>query len=131
MLFRFFERIIAPTASPGAAEPPAGLLGFYWHYVRQAKGLFVALLGAGLAVALLDAAIPVFIGRLVRLVATLPPERIFAESWPMLAIMAAIVLLARPIAILARGLIANQAIAPGFSNLIRWQTHWHVVRQSW
>ncbi|HYZ41559.1 MAG TPA: ABC transporter ATP-binding protein, partial [Stellaceae bacterium] len=28
-------------------------------------------------------------------------------------------------------LITNQAIIPGFSNLIRWQSHWHVVRQSW
>ncbi|HEY5299915.1 MAG TPA: ABC transporter ATP-binding protein, partial [Acetobacteraceae bacterium] len=25
----------------------------------------------------------------------------------------------------------NQIINPGFSNMIRWQTHWHVVRQSW
>ncbi|HUH84161.1 MAG TPA: ABC transporter ATP-binding protein, partial [Stellaceae bacterium] len=25
----------------------------------------------------------------------------------------------------------NQAINPGFTNLVRWQNHWHVVRQSW
>ena len=28
-------------------------------------------------------------------------------------------------------MITNQAINPGLSNLIRWQNHWHVVRQSW
>ncbi len=32
---------------------------------------------------------------------------------------------------LARYLVTNQAIAGPFTNLIRWQSHWHVVRQSW
>jgi ATP-binding cassette subfamily B multidrug efflux pump len=27
--------------------------------------------------------------------------------------------------------VANQTLAPGLSNMIRWQSHWHVVRQSW
>ena len=30
-----------------------------------------------------------------------------------------------------RYLITNQAIAAPFTGLIRWQAHWHVVRQSW
>src|ERR1019366_28666 len=46
-------------------EPPAGLIAFYWHYARQAKGLFAGLFAAGFAVALLDSLIPVFIGRIV------------------------------------------------------------------
>jgi ATP-binding cassette subfamily B multidrug efflux pump len=32
---------------------------------------------------------------------------------------------------LTRYLITNQAIAAPFTGLIRWQSHWHVVRQSW
>ena len=28
-------------------------------------------------------------------------------------------------------MLTNQAINPGFTNLVRWQNHWHVVRQSW
>ncbi len=131
MLFRAFERLIPPTRTPERPEPPANLVTFYWHFVRQARGLFAALLAVGFFVALLDASIPVFIGRLVKLVTTHPPETLLAESWPTLALMAAVVLVARPLVILTRGLIANQAIAPGFSNLVRWQTHWHVVRQSW
>ncbi len=131
MLFRAFEQIIAPTRTPESPEPPPGLLRFYWHFVRQAKWLFVALLVAGLTIALLDAAIPVFIGRLVKLVGTHAPGDLVAEAWPLFAVMAAILLVGRPLAILSRSLIANQAIAPGMTNLIRWQTHWHVVRQSW
>jgi ATP-binding cassette subfamily B multidrug efflux pump len=41
------------------------------------------------------------------------------------------VLVARPSVTLARYLITNQAIAAPFTGLIRWQAHWHVVRQSW
>ena len=45
--------------------------------------------------------------------------------------MAAVLLIVRPSALLLQALITNQAIAPGLTNLIRWQSHWHVVRQSW
>ena len=38
---------------------------------------------------------------------------------------------ARPLAITAQNLVANQAIAANVGNMIRWQSHWHVVRQSW
>jgi ATP-binding cassette, subfamily B, multidrug efflux pump len=38
---------------------------------------------------------------------------------------------ARPGIVLLRYLVTNQALAGPFSNLIRWQSHWHVVRQSW
>ena len=40
-------------------------------------------------------------------------------------------LVARPAGMLLLNLVTNQAIAPGMTNLIRWQSHWHVVRQSW
>ena len=45
--------------------------------------------------------------------------------------MAVVVVLVRPAATLTRYLITNQAIAAPFTGLIRWQSHWHVVRQSW
>ena len=45
--------------------------------------------------------------------------------------MALVLLIGRPLALLAQNLITNQAIVPGLTNLIRWQSHWHVVRQSW
>jgi ATP-binding cassette subfamily B multidrug efflux pump len=45
--------------------------------------------------------------------------------------MALVVLVARPTTALVRYLITNQALAAPFTGLIRWQAHWHVVRQSW
>ena len=49
----------------------------------------------------------------------------------MLVGMALVLLVARPLALITQNLLANQAIAANVSNRIRWQNHWHVVRQSW
>jgi ATP-binding cassette, subfamily B, multidrug efflux pump len=130
-MFSLFERSLMPTSLPDRPEPPGGLLAFYWHFARQAKGLFAALFVIELFVALLDTAIPWFIGRIVTLVTSVPADRFFAQTWPWLAAMAFVVLVARPGIVLARYLVTNQAIAGPFTNLIRWQSHWHVVRQSW
>jgi ATP-binding cassette subfamily B multidrug efflux pump len=130
-MFSYFERALTPTSLPERPEPPGGLLAFYWHFARQAKGLFLILFVIELFVALLDTAIPWFIGRIVTLVTSVPADRFLAETWPWLAGMALVVLIARPGIVLARYLVTNQAIAGPFTNLIRWQSHWHVVRQSW
>ena len=130
-MFRLFERYLQPTAVPEHPEPPAGLVAFLWHFARQAKWLFVALFAVEFFVALTDSAVPWFMGRIVSLVARVPPARFLAETWPLLVSMALVVLVARPAIGLFRYLITNQALAAPFTGLIRWQTHWHVVRQSW
>jgi ATP-binding cassette subfamily B multidrug efflux pump len=130
-MFALFETLLRPTETPEHPEPPAGLIAFFWHFARQAKWLFVALFAVELVVALTDSAVPWFMGRIVTLVTTVPPERFLATTWHLLAGMALVVLLARPGIALVRYLITNQAIAAPFTSLIRWQAHWHVVRQSW
>jgi len=129
--FRFFERLLEPTALPPDAPPPAGLAAFYWHYARQARWLVVALFFGGFIVALLDSTIPVFIGRVVTLISSHAPGSLLRDAWPQLLGMALVLLLIRPSALFLQNLITNQAIAAGLTNLIRWQSHWHVVRQSW
>jgi ATP-binding cassette subfamily B multidrug efflux pump len=42
-----------------------------------------------------------------------------------------VLLLARPAAMFWQNVMINQVVNPGLSNMIRWQNHWHVVRQSW
>src|SRR3954447_8133699 len=130
-MFSFFERYLKPTDIPENPEPPAGLVAFLWHFARQAKGLFVALFLVEFLVAVTDSAVPWFMGRIVTYVTTIPPDRFLAETWPWLLGMALVVVVARPVIGLARYLITNQAIAAPFTGLIRWQAHWHVVRQSW
>src|SRR6185503_14873834 len=130
-MFRLFENTLNPTERPAEAEPPAALVAFYWHFARQAKGLFAALFVAGFIVAVLDASIPAFIGHVVTLVTTSKPETLWTDSWPTLLAMAVVLLLLRPVAQMVQNLVSNQAIAVNVANMIRWQNHWHVARQSW
>ena len=119
------------TASPGPGAPPSSLLAFYRHFVGQTKGWYAAMFAASLAVALLDTVIPLFIGRLVSLMEAVDRQAALAAEWPMLLGMVALVLVVRPAAILTDIAIRHRALIPGATSLIRWQSHWHVVRQSW
>ncbi|MEA2874296.1 MAG: ATP-binding cassette, subfamily multidrug efflux pump [Hyphomicrobiales bacterium] len=130
-MFALFERLLKPAVAPESPEPPPGLVAFYWHFAKQAKPLFAALFVVGFFHAVLDTMIPLFIGRVVTLVTTANPATLFAEHGTMLLGMAVVLLVLRPIAMTAQNLLANQAIAANVSNRIRWQNHWHVVRQSW
>jgi ATP-binding cassette subfamily B multidrug efflux pump len=129
-MFAFFETRIHPTGPPRGTPPP-GLFAFYWHFVRQTRGLYLAMFATGLGVALIDTLIPVFIGKLVTLMQSTDRAAAFAAATPMLIAMAATVLLGRPAAMLADSLVRNNAVVPNVTSLIRWQSHWHVVRQSW
>jgi ATP-binding cassette subfamily B multidrug efflux pump len=130
-MFALFERLLRPTDTPEHPEPPAGLIAFFWHFARQARWLFAALFVIEMLQALTDSAVPWFMGRIVTLVTTVAPDRFLAVTWPVLTGMGLVVLVARPLVALARYLVTNQAIAAPFTSLIRWQSHWHVVRQSW
>jgi ATP-binding cassette subfamily B multidrug efflux pump len=129
-MFTFFETRIRPTAPPPGAPPP-GLLAFYWHFIRQTRGLYLAMFATGLGVALIDTLIPVFIGKLVTLMQAPDRAAAFAAATPALLAMVATVLIGRPAALLADSLVRNNAVVPNVTSLIRWQSHWHVVRQSW
>jgi ATP-binding cassette subfamily B multidrug efflux pump len=89
------------------------------------------LFAAGFCVAVADAAIPVCIGRIVALVSAQSPATLWQDAgWQLLA-MAALFLVARPAAHFAQYVATNQILVPGLTNLVRWQSHWHVVRQGW
>lgn len=143
MPFRPFESFIDPIAPPGAraarwlgvpvpdGPPPRSLLGFYWHFARQAKALVVALFVTGFVVAVLDSLIPVFIGRVVALLGQHAPDRLWAEAGGGLLAMGLVLLVLRPASILAQNLVMNQGINPAYTSLIRWQAHRLVSRQGW
>ena len=135
-MFAFFENLLRPTDIPPDRAPPVlagrrGLLRFYMHFIAQVRGLLVMLFFAGMLVALLDVTIPAMIGRVVTLVSTADPVTILALYWHELLFMALVMLVLRPASLLLRVLVTNQAINAGMTNMIRWQSHWHVVRQSW
>src|ERR1700733_13505224 len=130
-MLRRFEALLDPTVGTPAPPPNAGLVRFYWFYIRQVRGLTVALFVFGGLIAILDTMIPAFIGRVVSLVSSHTPDTLFHDEGFALLGMASVLLILRPLGFVAHAVLVNQIVNPGFSNMIRWQNHWHVVRQSW
>jgi ATP-binding cassette subfamily B multidrug efflux pump len=135
-MLRLFENLLPPTTPPPEAAPPAlgeprALWRFYWHFVRQIPWQVAALFTTGFCVATTDALIPVCIGRIVSLVSAQQPERIWQQAGTQLVLMAVLFLVVRPVVHFAQLIVVNQMMVPGLTNLVRWQSHWQVVRQGW
>ena len=130
-MFSYLQSRIRGTASAGPGAPPRGLLAFYWHFVRQTKRWYALMFVTSLAVALIDTVIPVFIGKLVSLMEAADRNAALAEQSPLLFAMVVLMLIVRPLVLLADIAIRQNALIPGVTSMIRWQSHWHVVRQNW
>jgi ATP-binding cassette subfamily B multidrug efflux pump len=130
MLFRYFETIIDPFRAHPATMPPPTLGAFYWHYVRQVWKPLVALMAIGLVIALIEVAMFRYVGSIVDLLKSTTPDKILADHGWWLAWMAFVIVVARPIATIIHDLLVQQSLAPSFTNLVRWQTHRYVLRQT-
>jgi ATP-binding cassette subfamily B multidrug efflux pump len=129
-----FESWIDPFGKMGDLKPPREPLAYFWFYIRQAKGPFLVMLALGGAVALVEAGLFYFVGRLVDLL----DSSAQADGWSgliaahggELTFMLVTVVLIRFVVTWASALVEEQTVNLGFYNLVRWQSYAHVVRQS-
>ncbi len=126
-----FDNLYSPVALAKDRQPPMGFSAFVGYFLRQFRGAFILrfiLVSVG---SVADALMPVFVGLVVGMLATSPPGQIFELHGQTLLGMVCVVVLVRPAAFLLDTLIRNHAIVPNLVDIIRWQSHWHVIRQSW
>ena len=129
-MIRWFESLIDPFASDRLDQPPERLVAFFWRYVSQAWALFAVVMAAAATIAVINALLFYYVGVLVdRITQAAGPEAFFADNAGLLALMAAL-LVAVPLLDAVHVLLTNQAVVPAFTNLIRWQAHRYVLRQS-
>ncbi|KAB0679791.1 ABC transporter ATP-binding protein [Aureimonas leprariae] len=129
-MFRLFESFVDPFRHYDAIEPPRGLGRFFWHHLRQVWPSFGALVVFAFLVAIVEVSIFRYIGEVVDILNTTTPARLWAEHGGTFLWMAFVIGIARPLVNAAHDLVKNQTIAPGVTNMIRWQNHRHVLRQS-
>ncbi len=129
-MFRFFETLIDPFRRHDERMPPGTLAGFYWYYTRQVWPVLAALLVVGLFVSLIEVSIFRYIGVIVDLLKNTTPDKVMADYGPTFLWMAFIVVVARPVVTILHDLLVQQSLAPSFTNLVRWQTHRYVLRQT-
>ncbi|KFL25099.1 hypothetical protein JP74_20905 [Devosia sp. 17-2-E-8] len=127
----YFDNRYSPVALAKNPQPPMGLWKFISYFLGQFRGAFALrmVLVAGGSIA--DAMMPIFVGMIVGMLATTNPGDMFSTNGQTLLLMAAVVLLVRPGMFIIDTLVRNHAIVPNIVNIVRWQSHWHVIRQSW
>ena len=130
-MLRWFEKHIDPFAKGSQTRPPERLLAFYWHYIQPVWPVFVLLMVVGFASSIIEVSLFAFIGGLVDRMRLAPdPLSFFHDHWMLLAWMAVVAAILRPLAFTISDLVKNQTIAAPFTNRVRWQTHRWVLRQS-
>jgi ATP-binding cassette subfamily B multidrug efflux pump len=129
-MLSFFESLVDPLVDRPQTRPPERLVPFIWHFVRQAWKVIAVLLVVAGGVALIEVSLFDFIGRIVDMLADTPPAELFSRHGTTLLMMGLVAVVLRPLAATLHLLMVHQAVEPGLTNLIRWQTHRYVLRQS-
>lgn len=133
-IFQKLESLIDPFEEVEGDPPPSKATAFVWHFVRQAKWAFAAMVAFGSLVALFEAATFYFIGLIVDLLSSI--ER--SAGWHglieaygfELSLMLFVSLFLRVIVVTSGAILEEQIIIPGFFNRVRWQAHRHISRQN-
>ncbi|GAB4532582.1 MAG: ABC transporter ATP-binding protein [Roseibium sp.] len=129
-IFRLFETWIDPFREPPEGDMPRGGFAFLFHFVRQVRWPFAAMLALGCATAFVEVAIFNYLGTLVDLLENGNRATLFTDhAWTLLG-MAFVVLVVRTLTNSLMALVEEQTVVPGFFNLVRWQCHQRVMQQS-
>ena len=129
-LYSRFERMIDPFGPHEDGPPPDKLLPFFWQFLKQAWPLFAAILVAGFLYTITEVAVFRFMADIVDYLTHTKPADLWRAHGHDFIRMAVIIGIAWPLIGFIHSLFLRQAITSNFPNLIRWQSHRHVVRQS-
>jgi ATP-binding cassette, subfamily B, multidrug efflux pump len=115
---------------PPVKDMPRGGFVFLLYFVSQVRWPFAAMLLLGGISAFVEVAIFNFLGNIVDLLDTSDRSTFFADhAWTLLG-MAFVILVVRAFVNSLTALIEEQSVVPGFFNLVRWQCHQRVMKQS-
>lgn len=103
---------------------------FLYHFVSQVRWPFVAMLLLGGISAFVEVAVFNFLGKIIDLLDTSEKSTFLTDHmWTLLG-MAFVVLVVRALVNSLLALVEEQTVVPGFFNLVRWQCHQRVMKQS-
>ncbi len=129
-MFRFFENLVDPYAGYAEDDTPSQRL---WPFLRQYllpfRGIFLAAMLFKSAVAFGDVAIVWYVGRVIDYLAADTPQQVWATHGTEILIVAALILILRPLVSALDVALLHNAIMPNFGTMIRWRAHRHVMRQ--
>lgn len=110
---------------------PDRLGKMFWHFVRQAKGPFIWLLGLNAACAMFNAFLIYYVGIIIDALTSggLPLDILRDNAWQLMGFIVFGLVLA-PLTGIGAQYVHSIVVVPYFGNLIRRQSHWYVLRHS-
>ncbi|WP_185803523.1 ABC transporter ATP-binding protein [Pontivivens nitratireducens] len=130
-MFRFFEKLVDPYQPyPDDDVPPTRLWPFLADYMRPFRSVLMWTLLTTFAVTVVEIGLIFYTGRVVDLLEISGPTAFLSDHGVELGLIAAFILLLRPIAQMLNAMLLNQALLPNIATLVRWRSHRHVLRQS-
>jgi ATP-binding cassette, subfamily B, multidrug efflux pump len=129
-MFTFFESLIKPFPPQDPQQPPKTLFAFCRHYTRGIEFhlVFMALLTG--AIAIMEVSLFGFLGELVDKLNAHTPASLFSESGDKLILMAVVIVLLLPCAVLLHSTVIHQTLLGNYPMRIRWQAHRYLLGQS-
>ena len=129
-MFRFFENLVDPYCDyPEVDRPPTRLWPFLLTYAQPFRRVFWLTAIMSVIVAAVEIGLISYMGRVVDILVG-PPEQVWEDHGTELLLVAAFIVVLRPLLQVLDVLLLNNTILPNFGTLIRWRAHKHVLRQS-
>jgi ATP-binding cassette subfamily B multidrug efflux pump len=130
-MLSWFERLIDPYKDVPIVQPPSTLGAFYRHYLRDVWWAYALIMVFGLIGSLIEVSLFAFVGKIVDLAKSAAnPGAFFEEHGRTLLWMAFVAMIARPLAFGLHALFINQTVNANVTNMVRWQQHRYILRQS-
>ncbi|MDD9910907.1 MAG: ABC transporter ATP-binding protein [Ahrensia sp.] len=130
-LFLLFENWIDPFRDGDAASPPRSAFGFVRYFLAQTRWPFIAFLVIAGVVGFIETSLFWFVGLIIDALNASTPETVWQDNAWLFGLMAFTLLVLRTLFWSLNALINEQTLVPGFFQLVRWQSHRHVLRQSY
>lgn len=110
--------------------PPDNVWRFIWFHIRELRGWFVVMLVTAFLFSAIEASLYLLVGWLIDLVSKNSPEVVFRDHAWVLAAMAFLLLVVRPIVYFANHAVVDQVVVPQLTNRIRWRSHVYTLGHS-
>ena len=129
-MYRLFENLVDPFQANETSTPPKTLWAFVMMQMHPFRRLVPVMAVTGLLVALFEAWMIWYAGRLIDIMTVAGPGAFWAEYALELGVVALLVMFLRPALIFLNHLFLEQTLAGNMQEQVRWRSHRHLLGQS-
>ncbi len=129
-MYKLFENLVDPFADYETGTPPATLWAYYKEQLRPFRRWIPVMLVTGLLVALFEASMVFYAGRLVDIMSETSAAEFWGSYKTELITVGLLVMFLRPALITINSLILEQTLVGNMQERVRWRAHRHMLGQS-